>query len=238
MESQDPRFTTPPPWDGQYGNLYDAETPPSSQPRFPPLSLPNSQKTTQSWDSRNGPRPQISESQLTTQSWDSRDGPRPVTPDPFIRPTPSPPAPLPSSLVIPSPPLFAPDSQANSSQELSQGSNNIWRKAECTRDTRLQIQTALLFKVPIPQIKEALDITDDQIYYAKNHQLTPQKRGKVGRRAKLRTPQKQTLEQWLLSSPYHRNIAYYRIPHFLPQLQAGEKAIRTTVDAIGYCRRI
>ena len=59
MDSQDLRFTTPPPYYGEYGNLYDAETPPSTQPRSPPLSLPDSQKTTQSWDSRNGPRPQI-----------------------------------------------------------------------------------------------------------------------------------------------------------------------------------
>jgi hypothetical protein len=44
MDSQDSRFTTPPPPD--YGNLYDADTPPSAQPRSPPLSLPDSQKTT------------------------------------------------------------------------------------------------------------------------------------------------------------------------------------------------
>ena len=59
MDSQDSRFTTPPP---DYGNLYDADTPPSAQPRSPPLSLPDSQKTTQSWDSHN----QINESQQTT----------------------------------------------------------------------------------------------------------------------------------------------------------------------------
>jgi hypothetical protein len=46
MDSQDSRFTTPPPYYGEYGNLYDADTPPSAQPRSPPLSLPNSQKTT------------------------------------------------------------------------------------------------------------------------------------------------------------------------------------------------
>jgi hypothetical protein len=96
MDSQDPRFTTPPP---DYGNLYDAETPPSAQPRSPPLSLPDSQKTTQSWDSRNSPRPQIDESQLT-EPWDSRGL-------------------LLDSLTQPSPPLFVLDSQADSSQELS-----------------------------------------------------------------------------------------------------------------------
>ena len=67
------RYTTPPPY---YGNLYDIETPPSTQPLLP-LYIPESQLSTQSWDSRNGPRPQINESQLSTQSWDSHNGPRP-----------------------------------------------------------------------------------------------------------------------------------------------------------------
>ena len=97
MDSQDLRFTTPPP---DYGNLYNADTPPSAQPRSPPLSLPDSQKTTQSWNSRNGPRPQIN--QLQPQSWESRD----LLPDSLVK-------------SIPSPPLFVPDSQEESSQELS-----------------------------------------------------------------------------------------------------------------------
>jgi hypothetical protein len=122
MDSQDSRFTTPPP---DYGNLYGAETPPSAQPRSPlSLSLSDSQKTTQSWDSRNGPRPQIGESQ-------------------------------------PSPPLFIPDSQADFSQELSQGTNHHYICApETSRNKRLQIQTALLFRIPHAEIKERLDITD------------------------------------------------------------------------------
>jgi hypothetical protein len=32
-------------------------------------------------------------------------------------------------------------------------------------------------------------------------------------------------------------VAYYKIPHFLPQL-GGERAIRTTINEIGYCRRV
>ena len=114
MDSQDSRFTTPPP---NYGNLYDADTPPSAQPRSP-LSLPDSQKTTQSCDSRD----LLPDSQL-----------------------------LPDSLInesIPSPPLFVLDSQAESSQESSQGSNTWTRAIDCTRDKRLQIQTTLLFKIP------------------------------------------------------------------------------------------
>jgi hypothetical protein len=75
------RYTTPPP----YSNLYDTETPPSAQPHTPPfdinkfINIPDSQKTTQSWDSRNGPRPS--------------------SPSPFLHLTPSPPAPLPDSLL-------------------------------------------------------------------------------------------------------------------------------------------
>jgi hypothetical protein len=30
----------------------------------------------------------------------------------------------------------------------------------------------------------------------------------------------------------------HKIPHFLPQLSAGEKAIRTALNEIGYCRRV
>jgi hypothetical protein len=188
---------------------------------------------------RNGPRPQINESQQTTQSWDSRDGPRPVTPG-FLTHSQL----LPNSLLAsqPSPPLFIPDSQEESSQsQPSQGSNNpfsSWARAiDCTRDKRLQIQTALLFKIPWAQIKETLDVTDSQIYYARSHRLTPQK-SKTGRHAKLHTPEKTQLKEWLLSSPSHRHVAYRKIPHFLPQLHAKEQAIRTAVQDIGYCRRV
>ncbi len=179
MES---RYTTPQP---DYGNLYLADTPPSAQPRSPlsDWEVPESQQTTQSWDSRNGPRPQINESQLSTQSWDSRDGPRPVTPQQdslFIQPTPSPPAPLSPLSPTYGPPPFIPDSQDDSSQS-SNGS--CWPRApDCTRDKRLQIQTALLFKIDIPTIRETLDVTEAQIVYVKTHRLTPQKT-KGGRHA-------------------------------------------------------
>src|ERR1700730_15462616 len=161
------RYTTPPP----YGNLYDAETPPSAQPYTPPfdvnefINIPDSQKTTQSWDSRDGPRSAAS---------------------PSLRPTPSSPAPLPDSLFTSprGPPPFIQDSQADS--QLSNGSNNSMRSISTnyTRDKRLQIQTALLFKIPWAQIKETLDVTENQIRWAKHHRLTPQK-SKSGRYAKL-----------------------------------------------------
>jgi hypothetical protein len=58
------------------------------------------------------------------------------------------------------------------------------------------------------------------------------------RHAKLHTPEKTTLKEWLLSSPSHRHVAYYKIPYFLPQLYAREKAIRTAIDEIRYYRRV
>jgi hypothetical protein len=146
MDSQDSRFTTPPP--RIYG-LYDINTPPSAQPRSPPFKIPESQQTTQSWDSHNGPRPQINESQLFTQSWDSRDDLRPVT-EPLTPELLAHSQLLPNSLTQPSPPLFVPDSQADSSQEFSPLRSHVYNPShvECTRDKRLQIQTALLFKIP------------------------------------------------------------------------------------------
>ena len=225
MDSQDPRFTTPPP---DYGNLYDAETPPSAQPRSPPLSLPDSQKTIQSWDSRNGPRPQIDESQ-PIQSWDSRD----LLPDSQL---------LPDSLLesLPSPPLFVPDSQADSSQELSQGTNYRYYTCapETSRDLRLQIQTALLFRIPYAEIKQVLDITDHQIWYTKNYRTIPQKGAGKPHNVALHTPEKERLKKWLLESPSHRHVAYYKMPRHLPQLHAKEKAFRTAIQDISYYRRV
>jgi hypothetical protein len=145
MDSQDSRFTTPLPYYGEYSNLYNADTPPSVQPRSSPPSLPDSQKTTQSWDSQNRPHPpQIDESQ-PIESWDSRDL-------------------LSDSLTQPSP-LFVPDSQADSSQELSQRTNyrHYTCAPETSRNLRLQIQIALLFRIPYAEIKQVLDVTDHQI---------------------------------------------------------------------------
>jgi hypothetical protein len=225
MDSQDPRFTTPPPYDGGYGNIYDAETPPSAQPRSLPLSLPDSQKTTQSWDSQNGPHPPQTDKSQPAESWGSRD---------FLTNSQL----LPDSLTQPSPPLFVPDSQAESSQELSQGPKRHYTCApETSRDLRLQIQIALLFRIPHAEIKQVLDVTDHQIKYARNHRPTPQKGGKA-QYVTLHTPQKEELKKWLLASPSHRHVSYYKMPHHLPQLHAKEAAFRTAIRNIGYCRQV
>jgi hypothetical protein len=191
------RFITP----LLYKNLYNTETPPSTQPRIPlfdfppssPLPIPPSQQTTQSGS--------IPPSQQTTQSLDSRNSPRPSS----LHSTPSTPLPIPESLLESgaNPPPFVQDSQASSSQSSRPHSlrplnyNTLY--AECSRDTRIQIQTALLFRIPYAQIKETLDVTDGQITYAKFHRTTPQK-SKAGRHPKLHTPEKAILDNFIHTS--------------------------------------
>jgi hypothetical protein len=104
-----------------------------------------------------------------------------------------------------------------------------------TRDKRIQIQTALLFKVPWKEIQEKLNVTEHQIRWARKHRPTPQKARKP--RPKLHTPQKQILDQFFLESPSHRHIPFRRIPDLLPELNAKEDAIRTAARELGYCRR-
>jgi len=142
------RYSTP----TLYGNLYDAETPPFDINDF--INIPSSQQSTQSWDSRNGPR-----------------SASPASPSPpSLRPMPSPPALPRDSLLEASnhgPPPLIPDSQAESSEsQSSSGSNDsqFIRATECSRDKRIQIQTALLFRIPHAEIKRVLDVTDYQIW--------------------------------------------------------------------------
>jgi hypothetical protein len=108
-------------------------------------------------------------------------------------------------------------------------------RKETTRDKRIQIQTALLFKIPWKEIREKLDVTDHQIKWARKHRPTPQKAQHL--RLKLRTPQKQMLEQFFLESPSHRHIPFRRIPDLLPELNAKEEAICAAARELGYCRR-
>ena len=55
---------------------------------------------------------------------------------------------------------------------------------------------------------------------------------------KLYTPKKTILKEWLLSSLSYYHVVYYKIPYFLPQLYAGEKAIRIAINNIRYCRHV
>jgi len=224
--------------------LYRTPTPeayPSAQPR--------SSQSIISWDALcnlpSSPCPQGSQAADSTQSWDSQNGPRPAS---DLAATPQPPSPLSSSFFesLPGPPELE-DSQAIASDQaesqasaLSMLSHHLSydRAIETTRDLRLMIRAGLLFQHSHKEIRKVLNVTEHQIEHAisKKHRLTPQKRN-VGRNPLLHTPQKEILRNWRTSSPSHRFVPYKYIPDYLPQLHAGEEAIRTAFEDIGYCRR-
>jgi hypothetical protein len=108
---------------------------------------------------------------------------------------------------------------------------------DTSRDLRLQIKTALFFKVPWKEIREKLGVSYYQIAYANHHRLTPQKK-KSSRHALLDTPRQQELQQWLLASPSQRHIPWRAIPLCAPQFSnIGEVAITTAIQQLGYKRR-
>jgi hypothetical protein len=106
-----------------------------------------------------------------------------------------------------------------------------------SRDDRIAIQTALLFKIPHKKIRKVLKVTESQIEYAREHRVTPQK-CRCGQKPLIKTPQRNRLEQWLLKSPSHRRMKYESIPRSIPELSTvREQAIKTAFDLLGYCRR-
>ena len=113
------------------------------------------------------------------------------------------------------------------------------RKAcDTDRDLRLQIKTALFFKVPWKEIREKLHVSNHQIAYANRHRLTPQKK-KSGRAPLLNTPRRRRLHEWLLASPSRRHIPWKAIPLCAPEFgDVGELAIQTAMQSLGYKRRL
>ena len=108
-----------------------------------------------------------------------------------------------------------------------------------TRDDRIAIKTALLFKIPYPEICKKLGVTMRQIQLARNSQITPQK-SKCGRKPLIRTPKRRELETWLLELPSHRRIRYNLIPFCAPHLGlegVGYDAIHKAFTTQGYVRR-
>lgn len=180
----------------------------SEIPETPRTPIPESQISTQRWDSQNGPTPPrtpLADDSDSTQSWDSHNGPRPEHLSPRIH--------------------------------VPQRHNHA---EETSRDKRIQIRTALLFKIPYKQIRQKLDVTDHQINWARNHRPTPQKKTHCGRDPKANTPTRQAWKQWLQESPSHRHIAYRHLPHLIPDIFEGygEQAIHTGFKLVGYGRRV
>jgi hypothetical protein len=178
-------------------------------PETPRPPVPESQISTQRWDSQNGPTPPrtpiLAHDSDSTQSWDSHNGHRPE----YL-----------------SPRIHVPQRHD--------------RNEETTRDKRIQIRTALLFKIPYKQICQKLFVTDKQIKLARRHRPTPQKKAHCGTRPKANTPVRQEWEQWLRESPLHRHIAYRHLPRLIPDIFEGygEQAIHTGFKLVGYGRRV
>ena len=68
-----------------------------------------------------------------------------------------------------------PDSQDSSNFNELQDSQKFLKISAISQDQRIQIQTALLFKIPHSKISEVLGVTEKQIKYARRHQVTSQK---------------------------------------------------------------
>ncbi|KIM99105.1 hypothetical protein OIDMADRAFT_56273 [Oidiodendron maius Zn] len=132
-----------------------------------------------------------------------------------------------------------PESEIPTESELEELSEIPTDSLDTTRDQRIAIKTALLFKVPWSKIRQELHVTNRQIQYANRHRATPQKKKRCGTKAKLSTPQKKALEEWLLESPSRRHIPWRQIPLCAPEFSdIGEQAIYTAMKSLGYCRRV
>jgi transposase len=149
----------------------------------------------------------------------------------LLLPTTPPPPPESQPLFQPTSPSVSSDSESSQSSQSSQPS-----QPDTSRDTRIKIQAALLCKVPWKDICSAFGVTVHQISWAKNHRPTPQKK-RSGCSAKLKTPQKATLQSWIERSPSHRRVPYKAIPLHLPELNSGKKAVRRALKELGYTRR-
>ena len=69
-----------------------------------------------------------------------------------------------------------PESEIFTESELDELSEIPTTSLDTTRDQRIAIKTALLFKVPWSKIKKELHVTNRQIQYANRHRVTPQKK--------------------------------------------------------------
>jgi hypothetical protein len=170
----------------------------------------------------------IPESQISTQRWDSQNGPTPPhTPladdSDSTQSWDSHNGPRPEHL---SPRIHVPQQRHEKNEETS-------------RNKRIQIHTALLFKIPYKEICQKLFVTNRQIKWARNHRPTPQKKS-CGVGPKSNTPTRQGWEQWLRESPSHRHITFRHLPSLIPNIFQGygERSIHTGFKLVGYGRRV
>jgi hypothetical protein len=112
----------------------------------------------------------------------------------------------------------------------------LTKPKQLNRDDRLRVQT-LYFDAnwTIDDIVLQTNYTKDQVRYAINHRITPQKQ-RCGTRPYLNTPQRKRLIEWVSASDTNRRVPWSEIPSILGW-ECGEKAIRTAFKKEGYVRR-
>jgi hypothetical protein len=119
------------------------------------------------------------------------------------------------------------------------------RARETTRTDRIRIKTALDWGTPHKvwrKYKDTYGYTLRQILKTQRRStITPQKKGKVGRKPVIPAEKVAQLKEWLLANPLHRHVSFYHLPAYAPELglqEYGFEAIRTAFRSIGYGRRV
>lgn len=118
------------------------------------------------------------------------------------------------------------------------------RAKETTRSDRIRIKTALDWGTPRivwRRYKDIYGYTLRQIQDTRRVPITPQKKGKVGRKPTVPEQKIAQLKEWLLADPAHRFVSFHHLPIYAPDLELQEygfEAIRTAFRSIGYGRRV
>jgi transposase len=106
---------------------------------------------------------------------------------------------------------------------------------DTTRDQRLQIQTLRDAGFIYNQIREQIDVTLNQIQYALQHRITPQKRS--GRPPFLAPEEVAEIIEWICASKVNRRAPWSRIPILL-ELSVSYYCVRTALRNAGFSRRV
>jgi Transposase len=109
------------------------------------------------------------------------------------------------------------------------------RTSHTTRDQRLQAQTLRDIGFTYAQIREQLGLTFDQIQYAVNHRITPQKR--KGRPSKLAPEEVDQIIAWVCASKTNRRTPWAQIP-IIMELNVSYYYVRNALRNAGFSRRV
>jgi len=109
-------------------------------------------------------------------------------------------------------------------------------KTESTRDDRLRVQTYYDAGLDYKQIVDRTSLSKDQVYYALNHQITPQ-RQKRGRNPLLNEAQRKQLIEYISRNHDTRRLFWVELPRVMGW-DCSVDAIATAIRLEGYGRFI